>query len=65
MKRVVDYVVVISFAVIAIWAVLRLIGGERERRVRDLAYTIATAPPPADSAAQIPVATPVRSKPAR
>ena len=36
-----DYVLLTCFALIAGWAVLRVIGGERERRVRDLQTTIA------------------------
>lgn len=34
------------FAVLCAWAVLRVIGGERARRVHDLSITIAMVPPP-------------------
>jgi hypothetical protein len=60
----VDYALVIPFALISLWAVLRVIGGERDRRVRDLAYTIALNPPDPAAAQNLP-APPVRSKPAR
>lgn len=39
-----DYVLVIA-AVVCAWASLRVIGGERERRVRDIVTTIASLPP--------------------
>ncbi len=40
-----DYLVVI-FAIVSAWAVLRVIGAERERRVREIAVRIALLPPP-------------------
>jgi hypothetical protein len=43
----VDDVFLTCFALIAGWAVLRVIGGERERRVRDLQITIAAGDAPA------------------
>jgi hypothetical protein len=59
-------------AVICAWAMLRVIGAERERRVRDMTYTLAApprteppapAPKPASSNSHRPPA--VRSKAAR
>ena len=51
------------------WATLRIIGGERERRMNDLTILIASMPPapaPAkDAAASGAANSPVRSKAAR
>lgn len=70
-----DYVLVIA-AVVCGWSMLRVLGGERERRVRDIVTTIASLPvaprvepaptPPANtSTAGQPANSPVRSKATR
>lgn len=51
-------------ATVCAWAALRVIGGERDRRIRDLANTIAATPPP-EAPALPSTNPPVRSKAAR
>ena len=66
-----DYVLVVA-AVVCAWAMLRVIGAERERRVRNMVHTIAALPH--QEAAALPAKggshgqhlhPPVRSKAAR
>lgn len=66
-----DYVLIIA-AVVCAWAMLRVIGAERERRIRNMVYTISTLPSheipalPAKGASHAAHAPPpVRSKAAR
>jgi hypothetical protein len=57
---VVDYVLIIG-GVVCAWAALRVIGGERERRIRDLPAVIALNPAdPAPVALAKPHKSPVR-----
>jgi hypothetical protein len=59
----------ITGAVISAWAALRVIGAERQRRIREIQYKLAhpPAPEPPQNAGRPPLAPipTVRSKPAR